>query len=236
MLEFLTKEFTWKRMDEGLHRHLSWSLPQIHLKTWQDIAVYHHLRAKEGLKIAEIGGGTSRILKKLSEKNECYNVDKFTGANGGPDSEHHISGVKNIISFLGEFNPDLKNNFFDVVTSVSVIEHVPNEATTNFLSDMLRILKPGGLAIHAIDMYVGDEPAPHNQARLDIYRAWFDHPDVIPLEPVTATKAMFRSDMVSNPDLTMWNWCKTAPSMTQVRATNQSTSLLLAFTKKRAAN
>lgn len=232
MLDFLTKEFVWKCMDAGLHQHLGWSTNQIHLKTWQDLAVYHHLRGKKGLKIAEIGGGTSRILKKLSVENECYNVDKFEGADGGPASEYHISSVENVISFLGEFNPVLKDNFFDVVTSVSVVEHVPNDATNDFMADMLRILKPGGLALHAIDMYVGDAPTPSAQARLDIYRAWLDHPDVIPLRPVTATKAMFRSAMASNPDLTMWNWCKAAPALAQVRATHQSTSLLLGFTKK----
>lgn len=234
MLKFLTKEFVWGRMDEGLHRELGWNKPQIHLKTWQDLAVYHYLRGKSGLKIAEIGGGTSRILKKLSEKNECYNVDKFAGDDGGPNGEYHIKGVKNVISFLGEFNPELKDNFFDVVASVSVIEHVPNEATTDFVNDMVRILKPGGLAIHAIDMYVGDNPKPHTQARLDIYRAWLDHPDVVPIEAATAERAMFRSNMVSNPDLTMWNWCKSAPALTAMRTKNQSTSLLFGFTKKPA--
>ena len=50
MLKFLTKEFVWERMDEGLHRQLGWNTSQIHLKTWQDLAVYHYLRGKTGLR------------------------------------------------------------------------------------------------------------------------------------------------------------------------------------------
>ncbi|MBW4972311.1 class I SAM-dependent methyltransferase [Roseovarius mucosus] len=231
MLKFLSKEFVWSCMDDGVHTELGWAKPDIHLKTWQDIAVYSRIKDLKDLKIAEIGGGKSRLLRCLSKNNTCYNVDKFAGQHGGPAGEFKLSGVTNVLAFMGEFNRALEDESFDIVCSVSVVEHVPDEGTKAFVDDMVRILKPGGLCLHAIDMYVGDVVDPGSQRRLDLYRSWFDRPDVQPLEPPEASTAVFKSWMATNPDFTMWTWNRLAPSLVKMRMQMQSTSLLCGFRK-----
>ncbi len=231
MLRFLTKTEVWGHLDNRVHAELGWKNVDIHLKTWQDVAVYEHVRALSGQRIAEIGGGNSRILRAIAERNDCVNVDKLLGQHGGPLGDQNIPNVRTVPAFLGEFDPALEDNSFDFVISVSVIEHVPPHQAGDFLEDLCRILRVGGKTIHAIDMYVGDEPIPAAQHRLDLYRNWLTRAGVRPLGPIEARDAVFSSAMATNPDLTLWHWNRAAPALKDLRARTQSVSLLLGFEK-----
>lgn len=232
MLRYITKREIWELMDRGVHGQLGWNKTNAHLKTWQDLAIYGHIADLKGACIAEIGGGHSRILRKLGPENECVNVDRLAGEHGGPKGEASLPGVKTVKAFLGEFHPDLPSNHFDHVISVSVIEHVPEENADSVLEDMLRILKPGGTAMHAVDIYVGDRPIEFSEKRLRIYRRWLDHSGLEPLGPVEAMSSEFRCDMISNHDFTMWQWNNAAPALKEMRMTTQNVSLLLGFRKR----
>ena len=97
-----------------------------------------------------------RVLPQLAKANTCFNVDTFEGAGNGPKKKAVFKGVTNVPVFLGDYSEQLAPQSFDVVFSISVIEHVPTKDLDNFLKDGLRILKPGGLWVHAIDMYLED--------------------------------------------------------------------------------
>ncbi|WP_133065062.1 methyltransferase domain-containing protein, partial [Flavimaricola marinus] len=140
-------------------------------------------------------------------------------------------GVTNVPAYLGEYHSDLADNSFDVVFSVSVVEHVPHTATVAFIDDLLRILKPGGVCYHAMSMYVGDSVDPANQRKLDTYAGWLSRPDVSPMEETTATQPLFQSNMGTNPDLTMWKWGQTNATLTEMRCASQSVSLFMGFRK-----
>src|SRR6056297_1579057 len=229
MLKFISKEQVWAAMDKGHHTTLGWEPVQYHLKTWQDVVVFDRIAGSQGKTVGETGGGRSRILKALSARNDCYNVDKFAGQHGGPKGEYTLPGVTNIVAFLGDFSPDLPSSFFDIVFSVSVVEHVPDAGAQAFMDDLVRALKPGALSIHAIDMYIGAGPLAGSQKRLDLYRSWLERPDIEPLGPVTAEKAVFAPWMASNPDQTMWQWNRSVPQLREMRSKTQSASLLLGF-------
>lgn len=94
----------------------------------------------KGKKLLDIGSGKGNHLVAFSKygikscgldkRDECINVLR----------EFEIKGC-NI-----ETEPfPLDNNSFDFVFSKSVLEHVSN--TDNFLSEALRVLKPGGIAV-----------------------------------------------------------------------------------------
>ncbi len=83
MFDFIRKSLLWDAWDRGIHKEIG-ATGTFHLKTIQDLAVYSRLRELNGKTIAEIGGGNSRLLKRLAEKNTCFNVEKFEGAGGGP--------------------------------------------------------------------------------------------------------------------------------------------------------
>ncbi|PSB14685.1 hypothetical protein C7B61_02050 [filamentous cyanobacterium CCP1] len=180
MLDIIQKKEYFEWRDRGIADPKNQTLKGI-----QDAWILSLLSEKTDLKIAEIGGGKSRVLQKLAEKNECWNIDKFEGVGAGPTDLPELPGVKIVRTYLGEFDPALSNEYFDVVFSVSVVEHVTSEKLEAFFADCYRILKPGGTMAHAIDLYVFDSP----NTRLgivDAYRrsiaghgfSWLSQPNV----------------------------------------------------------
>ena len=91
-------------------------------------------------KILDIGSGKGNHLVGFSRLGlESYGIDK---------REECVSVLKNFT--IKECNIESErfpydDNCFDFVYSKSVLEHVMN--TDNFLSEALRMLKPGGIAV-----------------------------------------------------------------------------------------
>lgn len=202
------------------------------LKGIQDAWVLSLLSGTSGLKIAEVGGGRSRILQSLNQQDhECWNIDKFEGVGAGPKGVPEMAGIKVVPLYLGGFDETLPSNYFDVVFSISVVEHVPNANLDNFFADCYRILKPGGIMIHAIDLYISDEPQNiqvikfYRQALNKLSFEWFTPPQ-------TTKDATFESSFASNSDLTMHQWNQIAPSLRKKRETTQSVVLKLAGFKE----
>ena len=224
MFDFIRKPFLWEAWDNGLDKEIG-KAGAFHLKTIQDLAVYSHLRGTTGKTIAETGGGASRLLEVLARKNCCFNVEKFEGADGGPGKEVRIPGVENIKVFLGEFSDQLRSEFFDILFSVSVVEHVSN--LKDFFEDGLRVLKPGGLWLHAIDIYVEDEPDEYQRSRFEAYRKWFDATALVPLGAIYRGPLKFTCDIATNPDNIMHAWGRVAPQLNALRQRAQSVSVLV---------
>lgn len=125
------------------------------LKDYQDLIVYtfikEHLPYKG--KILDIGGGNSRILNAFANSHECWNIDKLEGIGNGPQDVGSIS-YRLIRDYMGNFNPELPDNHFDLAFSISALEHTPQnqEVFANILSDIDRVLKPGGFSLHLFDV------------------------------------------------------------------------------------
>lgn len=222
MLDFIRKDELWAALDREPPRG------RFHLKTIQDYAISARLEHASGMRIAEIGGGASRVLPSLALRNECTNIEKFEGAGNGPKGEIAVNGVNNVHAFVGEFSPLLPPSSFDVVFSISVVEHVPASDLANFHLDQLRILKAGGRFLHAIDIYLESQPTGYVEARIAAYREWLENPNVEPEGPLFDGPYVFSADMASNPDDVMFDWGRTAPSLIERRKRAQCVSLILA--------
>jgi 2-polyprenyl-3-methyl-5-hydroxy-6-metoxy-1,4-benzoquinol methylase len=62
--------------------------------------------------------------------------------------------VKYVVERLGDpAKSSLPENYFDVIYSISVLEHVPQPITQAVWKHMSRLLKPGGVMLHAIDFF-----------------------------------------------------------------------------------
>jgi hypothetical protein len=98
MFDFINKEEYFRWADEGLvtSEHFG-------LKAAQDAFILSILSGKSELRILEIGGGNSRILRTLAPTNECWNIDTFDGRHGGPKEEIMIPGVRNVVGLIGDF-------------------------------------------------------------------------------------------------------------------------------------
>ena len=227
MFDFVRKPLLWSAWDAGLADEIG-STPDFELKAIQDLAVYTHLRDAAGLRIAEAGAGNSRLLPALAPANECVAVDKFAGEAGGPSRAPEIAGVRTVAAYLGEGDPGLADAAFDVVFSISVLEHVGGAAVDAFHRDQLRILKPRGLFLHAIDIYLEDSPAPLEVGRFETYRRWVTStPSVEPIGPVYEGPCRFSCDLATNPDNVMYLWGRSAPALTELRQSAQSASVLV---------
>lgn len=94
----------------------------------------------KGKKILDIGSGKGNHLVGFSRLGlESYGIDK---------RDECVSVLENFTIKECDIERDrfpYKDNWFDFVYSKSVLEHVIN--TDNFLSESLRVLKPGGVAV-----------------------------------------------------------------------------------------
>ena len=128
------------------------------LKPYQDLLALAFIRdvLPPGSRLLEVGGGNSRVLAHLAADYECWNVDKFEGVGNGP-LEAREDGYRIVRSFMGEFSPELPADHFDLVFSISTLEHVPDADTAALdavLDDMDRVLRPGGWSLHSLDILV----------------------------------------------------------------------------------
>lgn len=127
------------------------------LKCYQDLLIFGFIKENIplGSKILEVGGGNSRVLDKLSQIYECWNIDKFEGLGNGPVTEHDKNNYTLIQDYIGNFNSELKDEYFDFVFSISALEHTPSDDKRLFpkiLMDINRVLCPDGCSLHCFDL------------------------------------------------------------------------------------
>lgn len=202
------------------------------LKHIQDAWTLHQLIPVRDLRVIEIGGGASRVLPALDPSNERWNLDEFLGDGNGVTAPVELDGCRLLRKKLGDFSPELPNGYFDLAFSISVMEHIPAEALPAFFADHNRILKPGGMAYHTIDIYTGDECRTELEDRIDLYLDNILASGFVFVEPpALARPAHFRCDMASNSDWGMWRWNKNVPALQDMRRTSQSVSLAAIFRK-----
>ncbi len=208
------------------------------LKHVQDVFVLNQLIGVTGATICEIGGGTSRVLKQLKPDNECWNIDKLEGAGNGPLENLNGTEIRLIREYIGDFSTEIPASYFDYVISVSVIEHISAHDLDNAFTDCLRILKDGGIMIHAIDLYLPDhddpDPCTAYHKRIRAYRkaldtlngkfAWLEPPELT-TDPYSSAR------YASNSDLTLHGWNQFSPGFKDVRARSQSCSLAVGCRK-----
>ncbi len=118
---------------------------------------------QKGERVLDVGAAYSNIPMYLQQTYGCemWVADDF-GLKSNESfwtrdrSPHeHIAAhpkVKFVIERLGDADSSLPENYFDVIYSLSALEHVPGGSTPAAWSHMERLLKPGGEMIHAIDM------------------------------------------------------------------------------------
>lgn len=124
------------------------------LKVYQDYLTYCFIlrNIPKGARILEVGGGDSRVLKYFSKDYECWNADKCEGLGNGP-VKFTCPHYRIVYDYVGSFNPELPDSYFDFVFSISALEHTPEDQTirVNVLMDMNRVLKPGCPSFHCFD-------------------------------------------------------------------------------------
>lgn len=228
MLRFVTKSDIWAVENRAAQDFLQ-PQPKWQLKNIQDAVAMELLAGVSGQTVGEVGGGRSRVLPELVKQgNHCFNIDRFDGnpiTGLGPNGVPDMSGVTPIIGLVGDplaWPPGQ----FDILFSISVLEHVSAHKLGPFFEDCRRLLKIGGRLLHLIDVYAGDSPDEYVERCMAGYRepftSWLEPAGAVMTEPVT-----FRCAWASNPDPAMKWWNEIAPALTAKRAVAQSCSLVM---------
>jgi hypothetical protein len=74
-----------------------------------------------------------------------WDMEHIRNALGGRPDVHFVPGL------VGQFLEALPDRHFDLIFSISVAEHVPDDLLDDFYGDIKRLLAPGGRTIHTID-------------------------------------------------------------------------------------
>lgn len=106
-------------------------------------------------KLLEVGPGYNLYFdRNYSKTHEYWVIDRsdyypekiFNKALKKRKRAIYIEGL------MRDYLSELKNDFFDIVFSVSVLEHVPEDKLINCYKDMYRVLRTGGIIAHSIDV------------------------------------------------------------------------------------
>jgi hypothetical protein len=107
-------------------------------------------------RLLEIGGGEPIVSGFLNELGyDVTLVDPYDGFGNGPTAyESYVDCFPNVKIVRGYFEPHtpaLAPASFDAVFSVSVLEHLPEEAAKKCFQAIGEFLAPGGASIHCFD-------------------------------------------------------------------------------------
>lgn len=234
MLRFITKSEYWKAEDDGIFDFISPAKTPWHLKSIQDAIAMSWLKDEKGRSVAEVGGGHSRVLDHLAKSNSVTNIDKFAGSGNGPTSIGPASQHRIVKCNMGDFDSRILDESFDILFSISVVEHVPTDSLESFHVDCMRVLRIGGTVFHLIDVYLADTEIENSSVRqrVQAYRLWFGQAGCQPVGTILKEQDIkFSCSYASNPDNVLNTWNRQVPALRTVRERAQSVSLLFAGTK-----
>jgi len=121
------------------------------LKVYQDLLVFSFLmhNIPQGGKILQVGNSDARILEYFKNRYECWNLNENSNLETDKKSYRSVKGS------IGNFNNELKDNYFDLVFSVSSLSNITINDPVHFkkiVDDINRILKAGSFSLHCFDI------------------------------------------------------------------------------------
>jgi hypothetical protein len=154
-------------------------------------------------RVLEIGGGQPVVSGFLSELGyDATLVDPYDGFGNGPTDFQrfvelfpHVQIVRNYFGAdMADFDPDN----FDVILSVSVLEHIPHAPLASCFSGIAKYLRPGGHSVHCFDFVVqgpGMEHALENARYILEQQQRLDDGAVDPTVTIRETISRFTDDL-----------------------------------------
>jgi ADP-heptose:LPS heptosyltransferase len=127
-------------------------------KQWEYPFVAENIKkfSDKNLKIADVGCGRGALTYYLAKKGhdvEAFDINYLWQDQGNPDIENQYFQFARTNGFKADFgsvyNIPSADNSYDIVTCISVFEHIPYKKFA--IKEFLRVLRPGGLLILTFD-------------------------------------------------------------------------------------
>lgn len=128
--------------------------------------ILKNCKFEKGMKVVEVGGAYSDLPQYIAQTYGCevHVIDDFGVESGEPlwsrwggrdELMQKNPDVKYIFERVGNVNNhNIPLDYYDVIFSVSTIEHIPHEAMFDVFTHMGKMLKKGGIMVHCIDMQI----------------------------------------------------------------------------------
>lgn len=230
MLDIITKKeyFQWLDKDYVIRRDGC-------LKDIQDGFIISILQDYQGKRVAEMGGAYCRVMRDFYHSMECWNIDKLNFKDKVPKVFREGS-IKHINSYIGDFSEELPADYFDLVFSISVLEHIKKDDMTNVFLDIFRILKSGGKSYHAVDMFLGAAVESNTHVinyRLKNFLQLVEETGFQLIEPgiMDVEQAASNPAYAANSDHISHRWCREKPELRKQLEVKQVVSVKLGFRK-----
>lgn len=137
--------------DYHFSEDFQWNLKQMGSLFCLDIIKEHKFN-----KLLELGAGFNIFFDRyFGQKTEYWMVDKDGHYNqpAMTAAKHLRKNTKHINALMGENSEMLSNNYFDILFSISAIEHIDKNEIQSVCDDMYRVLRSGGHCVHALDVH-----------------------------------------------------------------------------------
>lgn len=136
------------------------------LKEFGSLWVLDQINQTGAKRVAEFGPGFNTFFSAQMHKIgvEYWCIDRSDSNAGiGSNRDRYLKTVetrssrnqRTVEAFLGDNSHELPSGYFDIVFSISVVEHIDAEPMEACVKDAMRILTPSGQLTNSIDTYFG---------------------------------------------------------------------------------
>ena len=144
-------------LSEAHRDHLMSEKFRFGLKQFGSLYVLDRIKETRPARVLEMGAGCNRYFDRavgeicdywVVDDAGFYAPEQFEAAAKSRQHTRFVNGL------VGGNVDELPENHFDLIFSVSVLEHVPPEDIEAVSDHMLKLLKPGGRIVHSLDVPV----------------------------------------------------------------------------------
>ncbi len=169
------------------------------LKQLGTLYVFDWIARHKPRRVLEMGAGLSLYFDQaIGQHCDYWMVDDsgFYDAKAFADADAKRKNTTFASGLVGQKIDDLPANHFDLIFSISVLEHAPNNAIQPISDHMRQLLAPGGRIIHSLDLPIRLAPARAERWHRALVKSGFDVPDP---KPWLRSDALINSSALMEP-------------------------------------